>query len=72
MINRAKQQTREEFINTAKAKFMEEYFELNQSIKGLTNKKGEEYDAIVKRIEKIENHMECLKELMNMMNNEQI
>lgn len=66
MINKAKQQTKEELVSNAKAKFMEEYFIMSQELKKMPNKKGEEYDAIVKRIEELEHHMECLEALQVM------
>lgn len=71
MINKAKQQTKEELVNNAKAKFMEEYFLMSQNLKKSVNKKGEEYEAITKRIEELEHHMECL-EALKIMIQEQI
>lgn len=71
MINKAKQPAKMELITNAKAKFMEEYFLMSQELKKMTSKKGEEYDAIVKKIEQIEHHMECL-ETLNAMVQEQL
>ena len=72
MLNNIRKQIKEELIVNAKMKFMEEYFEMSQSIKNFTNKKGEEYEAVTKRIEELENNMKCLETLKVLINNEMI
>ena len=67
-----KKEAKIELINNAKAKFMEEYFLLNQQIKDCKNEKGEEYKAILKRIEKLEHNMNCLSTLKLLADNDTI
>ena len=69
--DKAKYQAKEELINNAKSKFMEEYFVMSQSLKEIPSK-GEEYAAVKLRIEELEHHMKCLDVLKELLKNQVI
>ena len=65
--DKTKYQAKEELINNAKSKFMEEYFVMSQNLKEIPNKKGEEYEAINTRLEELEYYMKCLNTLKELL-----